>query len=1445
MNISRLAALAVILMMVLSTFVAIPAYNVSAEHDNHDDDDHDHDHGDDEEHGNEDEPDMVCYDFDNHVVDFSITTQEECNEAGFMWTPSNSGPNGDDREDENFRFENLDVVFEMENLNDWNVKIQGNYPVEQSDRFREDVADYCESLGGNSGEITEKCYELFVAEGDNSQDPVMVCYDMQTHEIDFSITSQEECDAAGLMWVDINSGPDGGDHDDHGYCYDTAYHEVVYDISQEDCYGGRYVWVDENDHDGHGDWNCPPGLTEDECEMMEECLDNNMVGMSCNRMMYDYCNDNPNHCDSHNDEGNFYYVMFAYEDGDITAEEFMSNNAIQSMFNHGGDHDDHDDCDYYYGENEDRCYFYDNPGLYQMDYINVSVDQEISIHSNFESSYIAPPSFICGDGTEIDFVHVNNNTVDCEDGADEQWYDSNTPDDTSDDCQEAVDEDCEGEPVNWFDCHDGTQVWIYQVNDGSYDCEDGEDELWSYDTWNYWYGYIYLLEGEHDYIPGPSYYGNDLTPDEVFAVEVNYCDWTDTDKTSVDCSIYIKADLVSNQVYTLVTMTECNEGWGYLDCENFGIYNHTMVYEDGSETNISGEIYSSPYGFCGNCWDYGEEHSDFVQNSAANFSNELDSDGGSYDNFLLYSTEAFVVGADGFEGYMISSGYTCDELGNGSDDCYGSHFEVFLYDAFDTTDTFSGIINMSDSDYNDDWDCAIDYCDFKYMDLDLDEGDYVIVTVTGGHFGADVVLNNSIFDFDGSLITFSSFELRNAYYEYVDGEKTLVTGDERLHFPDWYDWMEQHYYDNHDPDGTYALTMEFRENMTAYEDGDMNATTAADNILVILYAMVDAGFFDHGEAHEDGHHDDHHDDVYWSQWNYCEWEGDSSLQEGDMRWYCTDNDDGTNGFDDWWYYCEAHDDGMDGTTYFCTDNFGQSADYENSASNDHYVTGGTPDGYHDANHHGDEMWYCEDCNCQDTNDAAGYGEAPDGYRQCGGHDGDDNNSPPTPQEVLSWGDANNDSLLSFDEFVATWIAQGDGENDDHHDDEGEGHHHHGDDNIHHEHDDGDGDHTHSDDDRHHSHDDSDDDSNDPELEEAMAMYNESDSNGDGLLNLTEIDHLIQLIVAFNEDHDDHGDDSYNFYDYCNDSGDNYECYMDHWEDHNEEYNYEDCAELEDEWVCEGDPDQHRDHDDHDEHDSDDNPALLDGIIGTQDPEDAGDNCRPSADDPHLLGSVDDNAGHPLTCTFEFKLHFEGVDESLDSHEAYIPFQAQDVWTLKMENALGYEISSCDNCVMGDDGVMTGTGPVNLTLSKVEPQPDCDYVVGLSADGMAFDPVKLAINVGETVCWQWKDAAMAHNVVELEGEYDSTSNLTAIDFGFNSGDPAMTVDFRHTFSEDNKVHYYVCAPHAQLGMVGQVTVGNVTEDPVQQALEDNEVPSIGFVVGSLVLVGAAGLRRRIH
>ena len=288
----------------------------------------------------------------------------------------------------------------------------------------------------------------------------------------------------------------------------------------------------------------------------------------------------------------------------------------------------------------------------------------------------------------------------------------------------------------------------------------------------------------------------------------------------------------------------------------------------------------------------------------------------------------------------------------------------------------------------------------------------------------------------------------------------------------------------------------------------------------------------------------------------------------------------------------------------------------------------------------------------------------------------------------------------------------------------------------------------------------------------------------------------------------------------------------------------------DDWWNEGDDEDHDDHD-HDDHDhgdhddGDDNPATLDGIIGVQDPEDG--DCVISG--TNMVGNVAVNAGLPMMCSFEFKIKFEGVDSSKMQHEAHLPFQDEESWSLEFVMLEGYEFKSCDNCEVDANGIMTGTGPVKVTFGKVEekePQADCDYVVGLDSTGMAFDPIELKIKAGETVCWQWKDAAMKHNVLELEAEYDSSMNLTNINFGFSSGDPEVTVDFRHTFTKDNMTHYYVCEPHAASGMVGRIIVGEGADvDPVQEALDDNEVPSIGFVIGSLVLVGAAGLRRRIH
>ena len=53
----------------------------------------------------------------------------------------------------------------------------------------------------------------------------------------------------------------------------------------------------------------------------------------------------------------------------------------------------------------------------------------------------------------------------------------------------------------------------------------------------------------------------------------------------------------------------------------------------------------------------------------------------------------------------------------------------------------------------------------------------------------------------------------------------------------------------------------------------------------------------------------------------CEWEGNLE-NHGEDRWSCKGAD-----WDDWWYYCENH-----GVDWHCTDDKGQSADYEHSAN---------------------------------------------------------------------------------------------------------------------------------------------------------------------------------------------------------------------------------------------------------------------------------------------------------------------------------------------------------------------------------------------------------------------------------------------------------------------------------------------------------------------------------
>jgi plastocyanin len=238
------------------------------------------------------------------------------------------------------------------------------------------------------------------------------------------------------------------------------------------------------------------------------------------------------------------------------------------------------------------------------------------------------------------------------------------------------------------------------------------------------------------------------------------------------------------------------------------------------------------------------------------------------------------------------------------------------------------------------------------------------------------------------------------------------------------------------------------------------------------------------------------------------------------------------------------------------------------------------------------------------------------------------------------------------------------------------------------------------------------------------------------------------------------------------------------------------------WVCDGN------------YEGDDNPPSLDGILGVQDPEDW--DCKPES--TNVVGSIVQNEHLAIFCSFEFKITFEGADDTLDMHHLHIPFSSDEHWTVEFVLLDGYEILECKLDDVGElceemaDGSFSGKGPAGVSMIKTveeEPQPDCDYEIGLDSTGMAFDPIELKIKAGETVCWQWTNAEMEHNVLELEGEYDATMNITNINFGFSSGEPSATVDFRHTFTKDNMTHYYVCEPTMKLTLGNPSSIASST------------------------------------
>ena len=115
---------------------------------------------------------------------------------------------------------------------------------------------------------------------------------------------------------------------------------------------------------------------------------------------------------------------------------------------------------------------------------------------------------------------------------------------------------------------------------------------------------------------------------------------------------------------------------------------------------------------------------------------------------------------------------------------------------------------------------------------------------------------------------------------------------------------------------------------------------------------------------------------------------------------------------------------------------------------------------------------------------------------------------------------------------------------------------------------------------------------------------------------------------------------------------------------------------------------------------------------------------------------------------------------------------------------------------GCAGLTGGSGGGGTDPADVEPvdrtgRDTAEVAVG-AGNGLAFEPANVRVDPGTTVVWTWTGEGGGHNVVDVDGTFES--ELT---------DEAGHT-FEHTFEEPGPVEY-VCTPHQTQGMRGIVDV----------------------------------------
>ena len=251
----------------------------------------------------------------------------------------------------------------------------------------------------------------------------------------------------------------------------------------------------------------------------------------------------------------------------------------------------------------------------------------------------------------------------------------------------------------------------------------------------------------------------------------------------------------------------------------------------------------------------------------------------------------------------------------------------------------------------------------------------------------------------------------------------------------------------------------------------------------------------------------------------------------------------------------------------------------------------------------------------------------------------------------------------------------------------------------------------------------------------------------------------------------------------------------------------------------------------------------------------------------LLGSLVENNNESITITMVQALSFD-VEDPGDSPAYFFEGDGtEDNETIPVD--INYRFVAPDGWVIASAEVTDGTIDIDggtavfvllagellpdmtITLGQPAPPPpyDCDdaatYCVIIS--DYAFTPSELAVGVGDSVVFVWDATVDAHNVAQV-----ADANAITWNNGFRSGDIIGGSGYWMLPAEATAADatlYYVCKPHASMGMRGSITVGDGGE-PVDdggnygEPLDDDSgLPGPGLVLAAGGIAAVALRRRR--